>query len=448
MSNDVVFAITDIETTGGQPGGNSIIELGICFVRGGKIEGSYHSLFNPGRDIPRFISGLTGITEEMVCDAPKFSDEALRIFSLLENCIFVAHNVNFDFAFIQKSFEQQNIRWNPKKLCTIRMARKAFPGLRSYGLGALANHLNISQSEAHRALSDAETAAMIFLRSLDQLGADGTQQLIRKSDPEKFLPPALHQEVFANLPDLAGIYFMRDSKGKVLYIGKARKIKSRVQQHFTRYLETSRAQNFLREVADITYQLCGWDLVSGILEDAAIRKWMPPYNKAQRTLPTHVHVRAYRDKSGNDRLAISEGKRTADAVKSFVSVKGARNWMVSFCKEFNISHRMAGLDIFMADEIIDEDHNTKLAEAIRIIQARIETLVFQGPGREPGEYAFVVYEAQENCWVGFSFDSFDNLDQLKLGLEMVPVSSVIDGLIRQAWEADTSVKKVVIKSTH
>lgn len=446
MSGNLVFAITDIETTGGQPGGNSIIELGICFVKNGKVESKFHTLFNPGRAIPKFITGLTGITDDMVIDAPEFSDDAHRIFELFENSIFVAHNVNFDFAFIQKSFEAINIRWNPKRLCTIRMARKAFPGLRSYGLGALANHLGIIQSEAHRALSDAETAAEIFLRCVDSIGTEATQQLIRKSDPEMFLPPALQKDVYQNLPDLPGIYFMRDNKGKVLYIGKARKIKARVQQHFTRYLETSRAQKFLREVADIDYKLCGWDLVSGILEDAAIRKWMPRYNKAQRTIPTHIHVNAYRDKTGKERMGITEGKRNTDAIKSFISHKGARNWMVNFCREFNISHRMAGLDIFDSEEIIDDDHNQRMSNAIKLIRSRKETLIFQGMGREEGEYSFVVYESQQNCWVGFSFDSYDDLDQLKNNLEMIPVSSVIDGLIRQAWEIDTQAKKSIVKS--
>ena len=442
----MVFAVTDIETTGSQPGGNSIVEIGICIVKNGRVEAKFHSLFNPGQAIPKFITGLTGITNEMVLDAPEFSDEAQRIFELLGNSIFVAHNVNFDFAFIQKSFEAINIRWNPKRLCTIRMSRRAFPGLRSYGLGALADHFGITQSEAHRALSDAETAAEIFLRCFDRIGIEATQQLIRKSDPEMFLPPALQRDVYENLPDLPGIYFMRDNKGKILYIGKARKIKSRVQQHFTRYLETSRAQKFLREVADIHYELCGWDLVSGILEDAAIRKWMPKYNKAQRAIPTQIHVNAYRDKTGRERVGITEGKRTSDAIKSFISHKGARNWMVNFCREFNISHRMAGLDIFDANEIIDVDHNQRMSNAIMLIKTRKETLILQGKGREEGEYSFVVYESQQNCWVGFSFDSYDDLEQLKNNLEMIPVSSVIDGLIRQAWEVDVSAKKSILKS--
>jgi DNA polymerase-3 subunit epsilon len=444
--DETVYAVTDIETTGGQPGGNSIIEIGICFVCNNVITARYHSLFNPGRSIPRFITGLTGIDDVMVKDAPLFSDEAARIYDMLSGCVFVAHNVNFDFAFIQKSLDLEGIRWSPRKLCTIRLARRAFPGLRSYSLGALSNHLNITQNEAHRALSDAETAALIFLKSTAIVGLSETLKLIKKGDPEMFLPPAMHPDVFLKLPEAAGVYYLRNVKGTVLYIGKAVNIKARIYQHFTRYLETSRAQNFLREVTDITYELTGGALVAGILEDVAIRRWMPKYNRAQRNIPVHVHVNPYRDQLGRLRLAVMEGKRKSDTIRSFVSVKGARNWLFRFCNEFHVSPKMAGLDFFDLYEVLEGDHNDRMNVAIQSVRDRLEVMVIQGSGTESGEYSYVVYEGQDSCWVGFTSESFAAVDDLKDVLVKVPVSSVIDGLIRQAWESQEGVKKILFSS--
>jgi DNA polymerase-3 subunit epsilon len=128
------FAITDIETTGSHASGNSIIEVAVLVLENNEIVEEYQTLINPESKLPPYITTLTGINDSMLVNAPVFEDIADDLFEVLKDAIFVAHNVSFDYSFIKASFEHVGIKWSPPKLDSIKVARKAFPGLRSYGL--------------------------------------------------------------------------------------------------------------------------------------------------------------------------------------------------------------------------------------------------------------------------------------------------------------------------
>jgi len=132
-----MYAIVDIETTGGHAAGCGITEIAVVLHNGREIEGKFHTLINPGQPIPRYIVALTGITNEMVYAAPRFEEVAGNIFNLLEGRVFVAHNVNFDYSFIKHHLGICGFELNSKKLCTVRLSRKIFPGFASYSLGKL-----------------------------------------------------------------------------------------------------------------------------------------------------------------------------------------------------------------------------------------------------------------------------------------------------------------------
>ena len=106
-----MYAIVDIETTGSHPDKNGITEIAIVLYNGTEVEGRYETLINPGYQIPPFISYLTGISNEIVATAPTFADVALNIYNLLNNRIFIAHNVNFDFTFIRYHLQQHGYHW-------------------------------------------------------------------------------------------------------------------------------------------------------------------------------------------------------------------------------------------------------------------------------------------------------------------------------------------------
>lgn len=160
---DQVYVVVDVETTGGSPHTHRITEIGAVKVRGGKIIDEFQTLINPERSIPPFISKLTGITDEMVSNAPTFSSIAEEFRRFTEESIFVAHNVRFDFNFIQKEFERVETEFVRTQLCTCAGMRKSFPGIKSYGLKNLSQHFQIKLDQHHRAMSDAKAATELLL---------------------------------------------------------------------------------------------------------------------------------------------------------------------------------------------------------------------------------------------------------------------------------------------
>jgi DNA polymerase-3 subunit epsilon len=178
-----MYAIVDIETTGGFIAGNHITEIAILIHDGDRVVSHYQTLVNPGRSIPSYITGLTGISNAMVASAPDFSEVAETIFSLLENRIFVAHNVNFDFQFVKQALSQSGLVLNCDKICTISLSRKLFPGQPSYSLGKLCANMGINLEDRHRAYGDAKATSILFDRLLEA-GAD--EYIVRQlSKPAK-----------------------------------------------------------------------------------------------------------------------------------------------------------------------------------------------------------------------------------------------------------------------
>src|SRR6476620_118940 len=145
-----MYAIVDIETTGGYAANNGITEGAIVLHNGKEIEGRYQTLINPFQKIPNYITSLTGINQSMVADAPGFHELAVNIHRLLQDRIFVAHNVNFDYSFLKHHLQSAGLDLNSRKLCTVRLSRQVFPGLKSYSLGNLCRHFEIPIEGRHR----------------------------------------------------------------------------------------------------------------------------------------------------------------------------------------------------------------------------------------------------------------------------------------------------------
>ncbi|MBA4303731.1 MAG: DNA polymerase III subunit epsilon [Sphingobacteriaceae bacterium] len=192
-----MYAIVDIETTGSKYPGNSIIDLGILLHDGRQIVQTWQSLFKPAVPIPPFVVELTGITEEMVAQAPLFQQHAADIFALLRGTTFVAHDVNFDYLFLRHELQEAGYDLDLPKICTLKNSRKFLPGHPSYSLGKLCKELGIEVSDRHRALGDATATASLFDLLLPHLAgyahflSDGTAsevslaELVRISTPKK-----------------------------------------------------------------------------------------------------------------------------------------------------------------------------------------------------------------------------------------------------------------------
>jgi DNA polymerase-3 subunit epsilon len=157
-----VYTVLDVETTGGTSSSHRVIEVGAVKVQNGEVIDEFQTLINPGRPISGFIAQYTGITNEMVADAPAFADIAEKLSEFMEGTIFVAHNVRFDYGFIQREFARAGLEFSAPTLCTCAGLRKAYPGISSYSLKNLTEHFAIRLDNHHRALCDAKAAAELL----------------------------------------------------------------------------------------------------------------------------------------------------------------------------------------------------------------------------------------------------------------------------------------------
>ncbi len=307
----MLYAIVDIETTGGSAAYHKITEICVLLHDGKEVIKKFYSLINPECHIPLNITLLTGITDEMVAAAPMFHEVAKEIYEITDNAIFVAHNVNFDFSFLKKEFEELGGEFVRKKLCTVRLSRKLIPGFRSYSLGKLCESLNIIVENRHRAHGDAEATAKLFTMLLE---IDKNQEFVKyslkKNSKETTLPPNISKETYETLPEKTGVYYFHDRNGKIIYVGKAGNIKDRVCNHFSGNTHTKTRVLFLTNIYDVSYEVTGSELIALLVENEAIKKHYPRYNRTNKTFTLNTGYYTYEDQNGYLRLAINKcGKR-------------------------------------------------------------------------------------------------------------------------------------------
>ncbi len=277
-----MYAIVDIETTGGYAANNDITEVAIVLHDGRRVVNRYETLVRPTVAIPYHIQVLTGITHAMVANAPSFAEVASAIYDLLHDNVFVAHNVNFDYSFLKHHLGQAGFELDTGKLCTIRLSRKVFPEAPSYSLGNLCRHFGILIENRHRAGGDADATVRLFEHLLRYDAEPHIEQLLKKRGREQSLPPNLPKEEIDKLPYTPGIYYFHNQKGKIIYVGKAKNLKYRVCSHFTHNGAGRQRQDFLRNIYSISYQTCGTELMAFILESVEIKRLWPEYNYSKK----------------------------------------------------------------------------------------------------------------------------------------------------------------------
>ncbi|MEQ8244339.1 exonuclease domain-containing protein, partial [Fulvivirga sp.] len=292
-----MYAIVDIETTGGFAGKSKITEIAIVIHDGEKEVETYETLINPEQLVPSYITGLTGITQQMVDDAPVFADVAAEINDILSDKIFVAHNVSFDYSFVKRALESEGYMFNNKKLCTVRLSRQIIPGHRSYSLGNLCESLGIQIDNRHRAGGDAKATAILF-RQLLEKDEDTVRAALKHNSKETILPPNLPKAEFLALPESPGVYYFLDAQGEVIYVGKAINIKKRIISHFSGTSKNNRNQAIRNEIHHIDYELTGNELIALVLESQEIKRLWPKYNRSQKYIANQWGVYKYEDRQG------------------------------------------------------------------------------------------------------------------------------------------------------
>lgn len=445
-----MYAIVDIETTGGYAAHHRITEIAICYHDGGRITDTFHTLINPDRSIPYYITGLTGITQEMVLSAPTFAEIAHDLYQRLEGKVFVAHNAHFDYSFLKKEFEQVGIKWQAKKLCTVRLSRKILPGLRSYSLGSLAQSLGIEITNRHRAGGDATATVKIFDHLLRRDYENHILRALKRNSGETILPPNLSKEQFDKLPAKCGVYYFHDARGHIIYVGKAINIKKRVAGHFTgdaREWSRSRIRN---EIHQITYDLTGNELIALILESQQIRKFWPKYNVAQKFRLEEWGIYQYEDRNGFFRFSVNQVTRGSDPLIRFSTKGDAWNFLWQKVREHELCPKLCGLQVAkglcfeyqtggcrgacMGLETVRR-YNKRVMKAVEGFCERGNNVAIIGKGRTRNEQSLVLVE--DGNFFGFGFvhrdvtlSDFDSARHyVTRGLETPTVQNLINSYL-------------------
>jgi len=336
----MLYAVVDIETTGGFASGNGITEISILVHDGSKVVDSFETLINPEQDIPFYIESLTGISNDMVSSAPLFADVAPRIYELLHDKVFVAHNVNFDFSFVRYQLSQCGFSLVSKKLCTVRMSRKIIPGHASYSLGKLCQALGIPLNHRHRAGGDAAATALLLSLLLQNDTENLISQSLHKASKEQVLPPNLPKSSIDALPSNPGVYYFKDNKGKIIYIGKAVNIKKRVCSHFSGNSIKKQRQEFLKNIHTIDFTICGTELMALILEAAEIQKHWPENNRALKRFEQKYALYSFEDQKGYMRLGIDKYKKNTNALFTFNSILAGQSMLRGMITEHELCEKL------------------------------------------------------------------------------------------------------------
>lgn len=403
-----MYAIVDIETTGGSPGQHGITEVCAVITDGRQVLQVFETLINPGTRVPAGISALTGITTDMVASAPPFASIAAELHHLLHDKVFVAHNVNFDYSFIKEAFGQLGYGFQPAKLCTVKLSRKAFPGRRSYSLGNICASLGIDNSARHRAGGDALATAELFHRCVNALGSEPVARLAATSVRKITLPPAIDEGLVDRLPETPGVYFFHDKSGKVVYTGKAINIRKRVLQHF----DTRRGKTPLQleQIHHIDFEECGNELVALLTEAEAIHRHWPAWNVSGKSFGHKYSLVHYQSQSGHWRIQTEKRRKGSGYGQPYPRLSDARNALGKLISEHGLCPvliRSSGTcyvpDCYCKEEeeTALDTHNRLVAEAMESLEARQEECLISGPGRKPGENAFVL--VRDGAVVGWGF---------------------------------------------
>ncbi|MCU0359171.1 MAG: exonuclease domain-containing protein [Bacteroidia bacterium] len=411
-----MFAIIDIETCGTnfEFRKGRITEICILKHDGLSVIDRFTTLINPECYISPYFTKLTNITNEMVADAPRFHEVAEKILEMTEGCVFVAHNVGFDYGFIKEEFKSLGYTYKRDTLCTVRLSRKLMPGRISYSLGHLCASLGIEIFGRHRAEGDAVATAQLF-DLLIQLKTQHpqyknmgvTEIMTRKVDKIK-------QYVLNKLPEECGVYYFRNKEGEVIYIGKSNNMYQRAQAHFNN--DAKKSKKMLNDLHSVDFELTGSELIALLYESEEIKKHKPKYNRMRKAEEFTHSLGYFKDDKGILNLRISESDMVEEPLVSYASYSSARSRLEAWLEEKELCLRFCGLTGekavcfnhqikkcrgICADEEVVEEYNKRVETIIKEFEFPYPDFVVLDKGRKTGEYSVVLVE--KNRYKGFGY---------------------------------------------
>ena len=456
-----VFAIIDIETCGGkfefQKG--RITEICILLHDGLQVVENFTTLINPECNISPYFTSLTNITNDMVADAPKFHEVAKKIIEMTEGCIFVAHNVGFDYSFIKNEFASLGYKYKRDTLCTVRLSRKLMPGRISYSLGHLCASLGIEIHGRHRAEGDAVATAELFdllirLKSEHpQYKNMGVEEIMtRRIDKIK-------QYILNKLPEECGVYYFLNKAQEIIYIGKSTNIYQRAQSHFN--TQEIKGKKMLNDLYNVDFVLTGSELIALLLEAEEIKKHKPRYNRMRKKEIFSHCIDWFKDKQGIINFKVEENENAENAVLSFTSLMAARERLESLLDEYSLCLKYCGLT---SEESVCFNHQIKTCngicageEDVEIYNERarkiLEAFVFKNPnfliydrGRETDERSLILVEDGKYKGYGYIDSTHQIASEEELKYIATPKKYYPDcDMLVRSWMKNNKYKLIPLK---
>lgn len=299
------LAFVDLETTGTSAGTDRIIEVGVVEVdSAGSHEWS--TLVHPGGHVPEFISALTGITDDMLEDAPAFAEIAEALYTRLEGRLFIAHNARFDHGFLKNEFRRVGLDFKPTVLCTVKLSRRLFPGFGHHNLDALIERHRLDVSQRHRALGDARLLWQFWQKVDARTEHDALATAVAELTARPSLPAHLDAGLIDALPSGPGVYLFYGENSLPLYIGKGRDLRRRVLSHFSGDHRSSREWDLSQQVRRVEWLETAGEIGALLKEAQLVKRLLPVHN---RLLRQSLRLCAWRlmERHGGFRLELAQG---------------------------------------------------------------------------------------------------------------------------------------------
>ena len=336
----------DLETTGGSPRADRVTEIALIVIEAGTETMRWSSLVNPGCAIPPDIQWLTGITNEMVADAPRFAEVAAAVQARLDGEILVAHNARFDYGFLKGEFARLDITFSAKTLCTAKLSRQLFPQHHRHNLDTLIERHQLQIPNRHRAMGDTEAIVQLMQRWQTEVELREFAHTVQRVLKRPSLPKHLPLDVLQGLPRSAGVYSFYGLNEQPLYIGKSVNVRERVATHFTGDYLTETDTRLSEEVRRIEVEETAGEMGALLIEAQRIKERMPTHNAKLRKKAEAVGLQ-FDAVSGKPRYVLLEEldlARFSENVGFFNARRSARSFLAQLVKDEHLCAKALGLE--------------------------------------------------------------------------------------------------------
>lgn len=277
-----IITYLDLETTGATPLKDRITEIALVRFEQGVEVARWQTLVNPGISIPPFIQQLTGITNQMVQDAPTFQEVAGTLAEYLEGAVMAAHSVRFDHGFLKSEYKRLGHTLRQRVLCTVKLSRKLYPEQRGHGLDAIMHRHQLTTNNRHRAMSDVELMIGFVASAQREHGYDKLVQAALELSKQPSLPTGIEQHIIYDIPEGPGVYLFYGETELPLYIGKSINLRDRVMSHFSGDHASTKEMRISQEIKRIEWIATAGELGALLLESRLVKERLPIYNRQLR----------------------------------------------------------------------------------------------------------------------------------------------------------------------